>query len=118
MPKLYLFDSYNSTLINDDNTFANIPYTTSLKTYILKEDTEIFTKDGKHFNGKKGDGVAVITQYQSKSKTQRHFFFKLDAESLKEYNEFLEEEHAKDVSVTSSISVTTSEIEGDACVPA
>lgn len=111
MPKLYLFDNYNSTLINDDNTFVNMPYTISLKTYILKEDTEIFTKDGKHFNGKKGDGVAVATEYSQKDKKQRHFFFKLNAESLKEYNEFLEE-RANDVLTASS------EIVSDSCVPA
>lgn len=91
MPKLYLFDNYNSTLVNDDNTFTNVSYTTSLKTYILKEDTEIYTKDGKHFSGKKGDGVAVISEYQHNGKGIRYFFFKLDAESLKEYNDFLKE---------------------------
>lgn len=96
MAKLYLSDSYSSTLVNDDNTFAIIPYTVSLKTYILKEDAEIYTKDGKHFNGKKGDGVAVVSQYVPKVKESRYFYFKLDAESLKEYNEFLKEEQAED----------------------
>lgn len=96
MPKLYLSDHYNSTLVNDDNTFKTVPYTMSLKTYILKEDTEIYTKDGKHFNGKKGDGIAVIAEYVNNAKKLRHFFFKLDAESLKEYNEFLEEKYVED----------------------
>lgn len=96
MPKLYLFDNYNSTLVNDDNTFHNVPYTVILKTYILKENTEIYTKDGKQFTGKKGDGVAVITEYAPKAKKSRDFFLKLDAESLKEYNEFLEEKYAED----------------------
>lgn len=95
MAKLYLSDGYNSTLVNDDNTFITVPYTVSLKTYILKEDAEIYTKDGKHFNGKKGDGVSVIAQYVPNIKKSRYFYFKLDAESLKEYNEFLKEKEAE-----------------------
>ena len=95
MAKLYLSDGYNSTLVNDDNTFVTVPYTVSLKTYILKEDAEIYTKDGKHFNGKKGDGVAVVSQYVPNIKKSRYFYFKLDAESLKEYNEFLKEKEAE-----------------------
>lgn len=107
MTKLYLSDGYNSTLINDDNTFATIPYTVSLKTYILKEDAEIYTKDGKHFNGKKGDGVAVISQYVPKDKKSRYFYFKLDAESLKEYNEFLKEKQTEDDLATNDPSQCT-----------
>lgn len=95
MAKLYLSDNYSSTLVNDDNTFTTIPYTVSLRTYILKEDAEIYTKDGKHFNGKKGDGIACISQYDTKEKDNKYFFFKLDAESLKEYNEFLKEKEAE-----------------------
>lgn len=111
MPKLYLSDNYNSMLVNDDCTFATVPYTVSLKTHILKDDAEIYTKDGKHFNGKKGDGVAVVAEYVPKSKKSRYFFFKLDAESLKEYNEFLKEKHSEDDLATNDPSecVTTCE---------
>lgn len=94
MTKLYLTDGYNSIQINDDDSFAGICYTTSLKTYILKEDTEIFTKDGKHYYAKKGDGVACVSEYDGKEKKNKHFFFKLDADSLKEYSEFLKEKYA------------------------
>lgn len=111
MPKLYLSDYYNSTLVNDDNTFKTIPYTTSMKTYILKEDTEIYTKDGKQFTGKKGDGVAVIAEYIHSAKTSRYFFFKLDAESLKEYNEFLEEKYAEDNLATNNPSQCVTDCE-------
>ena len=95
MAKLYLSDNYSSTLVNDDNTFITVPYTVSLRTYILKEDAEIYTKNGKHFNAKKGDGIACISQYDTKEKNNKYFFFKLDAESLKEYNEFLKEKEAE-----------------------
>ena len=96
MTKLYLTGDYNSIQINDDNSFRNLCYTTSLRTYILQEDTEVFTKDGKHYNAKKGDGVAVVSEYDKLEKKQRYFFFKLDADSLKEYSEFLENRFQKD----------------------
>lgn len=95
MAKLYLSGNYSSTLVNDDNTFVTVPYTVSLRTYILKEDAEIYTKNGKHFNAKKGDGIACISQYDTREKDNKYFFFKLDAESLKEYSEFLKEKEAE-----------------------
>ena len=114
MTKLYLSGDYNSIQINDDNSFRDLCYTVSLKTYILKEDTEIFTKDGKHYYAKKGDGVAVVSEYDKLEKKRRYFFFRLDADSMKEYSEFLEKDLIVDEEEKACCECCDSNIETDA----